>query len=394
MKIGMIGLGKLGMPVAEAIQQHGHEVWGWDINPDLWKQLPEGMELAPGWEMVKNDLDIIFVAVQTPHKPEHDGTHMLTGEWADFDTSHLLRVLEELDRYAELLEKPTVTVAVISTVLPQTFEREITYKYPRLELTYNPLFISMGNVIADYNNPEFILLGGPHTEKVEEFYESLTLNTRTTMAPIIATDYTTAEAIKVSYNTFITAKTVLANTWGQICEKLHINSDDLFRAWTLSDQRLISERYLQAGMSDGGPCHPRDNIALAHLSERLNLEYNYFEHLMEARQSHEEWLADMCISYNNLHDFPGPITVFGTAFKPGTDITEGSPALLLARILDRRKQAYVMSDDPTNTGKTNFIATKHERYKDIKWPQGSIVIDPFGYIPYQEGVKVIRVGRK
>ena len=80
-----------------------------------------------------------------------------------------------------------------------------------------------------------------------------------------------AELIKVSYNTFITMKICLANTVAEMSHKLNnINSDNVMDALKLANQRLISDKYLNGGMGDGGGCHPRDNIALSWLSQKVD----------------------------------------------------------------------------------------------------------------------------
>lgn len=110
----------------------------------------------------------------------------------------------------------------------------------------------MGTVLEDYLNPEFNLIGVESEEaadKLEAFYSTIN------EAPPVRTDITTAEGIKVSYNTWITAKTVIANAWGELAEKTGMDFDDIKRAWDLSGKRLISTRYMNAGMSDGGGCH-------------------------------------------------------------------------------------------------------------------------------------------
>lgn len=368
MKVGMIGLGKLGHPVAQAMQEQ-HDVMGWDVDPRT--RGYNDMDIVWTREMV-HMVDFVFVAVQTPHQKQFDGTHLLTRERADFDYEYLLDALTEIDDACV-----PITVAVISTCLPGTLER-IAADFPNLNIVYNPMFVGMGSVIEDFKHPEFVLLGGLNTSRVREFYEQTYED-----VPIIETDYTTAEAIKVSYNTFITAKTVLANTWGQICHELGIDVDELYDAWALATDRLISPRYLKAGMSDGGPCHPRDNIAMSWLSNELGLPHNYFDGLMTAREQHEMFLADLIPK--------GEVVIFGRSFKPEAALEDGSAALLLANILWKRQ--VIHEEDPV-PGQVNFIATEHERYKDVEWPKGSTVIDPFGIIDDQEGVDVIRVGRK
>lgn len=401
-KVGMVGMGKLGIPVSLAIESKGYEVHGSDVNPDVQKYLDErkipyeerGLQpLLDGTEVtlidngqIVEESDLVFVAVQTPHDPEYEGVTRLPDKRVDFDYRRLVDVVAELSKTAAELDKETI-IAVISTCLPGTYEREIKpLLNDYVDFIYAPQFIAMGNVVEDYLHPEFNLIGHDHrpdtAERMVEFYG--TIND----APPMVTDVTTAEAIKVSYNTFITSKIVLANLWGEIAHKTGANVDDIFKAWSLSEKRLLSDKYLRAGLGDGGGCHPRDNIALSHLAREIDLSNDFFETLMLARESHLEWLGSIAEGYG------GRIVILGKSFKPETNIETGSPSRLIHNIMSETGNPEIYEDMDFDEPCTVIIGTQHERYKDIKFPPGSVVIDPHGIIQDQDGVKVIRIGRK
>jgi UDPglucose 6-dehydrogenase len=146
----------------------------------------------------------------------------------------------------------------------------------------------MGTTINDFMNPEFVLMGIDDLDAantLKKFYS--TLHSK----DVFECSINEAELIKVSYNTFITMKICLANTVTELSHKLtNINSDKVMGALKLSNQRLISSKYLDGGMGDGGGCHPRDNIALSWLSREVDLSYDWYENLMISREKHTEWL--------------------------------------------------------------------------------------------------------
>lgn len=407
MKVGMIGLGKLGLPVAVAIDSKGHDVFGFDVDAKVHDYLTLGQipyrekDLQP--LLAKNDVrwtdsiaevvkrsDLIFVAIQTPHQSQFAGDTVIPEDRADFDYTHLTAGLRAVaNACADLCTKKTV--AVISTCLPGTFRARIK---PLLngfvDYVYCPLFIAMGTVLQDYLYPEFNLIGVESesaADHLEEFYRSIN------MAPPLRTDVTTAEGIKVSYNTWITAKTVIANAWGELSERLGMNFDDIFKAWSLADQRLISTRYMSAGMSDGGGCHPRDNIALSWLAEQCGQSHNIWDDLMTARENYEGYHAHVAAAASREKGLP--LVVLGTAFKPETDIKTGSAAMLMADILRHLGERFLHVDDLNPLPPAvYFIATQHKRYAGYEFPPGSLVIDPFGFIEDREGVIVKRLGRR
>lgn len=403
MRVGFVGCGKLGLMVALAIESCGHQVKGYDINPDIAKYL-DGTKQYPYTERGSGCLfpitkmkmvplaelcdwaDILFLAPQTPHETQYEGHLPLPETRADFNYDYLRMCVGDVCRE---LVRPT-TCVLISTVLPGTLERDVLpVLNSNFRLVYEPLFIAMGTVIHDFLHPEFVLIGLHDTQAAKEltkFYS--TIHTK----PLFFTDLKTAEGIKVFYNTFITAKTVLANLYGEMAERLGMNVDDIFQALSLATDRLLSPKYLQAGMGDGGGCHPRDNIALSFIARKCGLSFDFFTALMRAREKHCEWLADLIEQHmGNLE-----IVILGTAFKPETNIETGSPALLLSAILNRRGLGHGLWQEwlPKQTRpKLYFIGCKHARWAKVQFLEGSVVIDPFRYIPEQRGVEVIPIGK-
>jgi UDPglucose 6-dehydrogenase len=197
-------------------------------------------------------------------------------------------------------------------------------------------------------------------------------------------------------------KITFANTWMEICHKIPgTDVDAVTNALALATTRVISPRYLNGGMGDGGGCHPRDNIALSWLARELDLSYDFFEGLMLARERQTEWLAELMESY----DPPGKErmlkVILGKSFKPETNITVGSPAVLLKNLLQERGHDVEMYDPYVDVGlpaprypaSVFLVGTKHPDFVDFNFPAGSIVIDPWRYIQPRPGIRVVSVGR-
>lgn len=409
MKVGMIGLGKLGLPVAIAIDMHNHDVMGYDINPDVMqKNKCFYKEAGPNNEEsiepflqksnlrfgsiseVVNHSEIIFLAVQTPHEERYEGITPLPYERVDFNYEYLLKAFKSVSDEA-LKQKKEIVVVVISTVLPGTFRNKIvplSNKY--IKLCYNPFFIAMGTTMPDYLNPEFVLFGvwdNDAANKAELFYKSIHKK------PFYKTAVENAELIKVTYNTFIGMKIAFANTVMEICHNTPgSNVDEVTNALKMATHRLISPRYLTAGMGDGGGCHPRDNIALSWLAKEKNLSYDFFESMMLARENQSLWLVDLMCEHKL------PKVILGKAFKPETHITLGSPSILCQNFLNKRGHDVIVYDPYVDNEKPNFvksvflIGTKHNIFKEFNFPEGSVVIDPWRYIPDNDKINLIRVG--
>jgi UDP-N-acetyl-D-mannosaminuronate dehydrogenase len=139
MKIGFIGLGKLGLPCAEVIATKGHEVNGYDIVDVDSKYVSVKPTIA---ECVA-DREIVFIAVPTPHDPAYDGraptAHL---EPKDFSYDIVKSVVAEANEH---MSKDQLLV-LISTVLPGTTRREFIPLITNPRFVYNPYLIAMGTV--------------------------------------------------------------------------------------------------------------------------------------------------------------------------------------------------------------------------------------------------------
>ena len=410
MKIGYVGLGKLGLPVALSAARW-HDVVGYDPAPQAAEALssrvyPHREEMAQKYlqsttlQMVSSvddvvrHADVVFVLVQTPHLEDFEGVTRLPDDRVDVDYSYLKKAVSQVAAAAEARGGRRVVLSVMSTVLPGTIAREIK---PLLNkwtaLVYNPAFPAMGTAIPDFEAPEFVLLGVDDqdaADAVREFYHFV-------KAPVVEMSVASAEATKVFYNSFISAKIGLANAWMEICHRLGADVDDVSRALSLGTARILSPKYMKGGMGDAGGCHPRDNIALSWLSRNLGMGYDLFGDLMRVRERQTEWLAGLCASRAGGR----PVVVLGKAYKSETNLTVGSCATLLKNILAESVPGVEQFDphvDPPRTFDSPavfVVATDHAAFYDERttYPKGSLVIDPWGRMADREGVEVVRVGR-
>jgi UDPglucose 6-dehydrogenase len=401
MKIGFVGTGKLGLPVSLMYATKGHELLCFDTNSNFYKENADpidflfdeerdpdnngslkewliGKELNLKFTDLKTVItnsDIVFVAVQTPHDIKYEGSTRLPDDRVDFDYTYLRNAMIDI---SNVCISP-VPVVIISTVLPGTIRREIIpYLSDNIKLCYNPYFIAMGTVASDCLFPEFILLGTHDswaTETVMSFYKTIC------NCPVFSTSIENAEMIKVTYNTFITTKVVLANTIMDLCTRLPgTDCDEVIRGLSLGTRRIISPSYLKGGMGDGGGCHPRDNIALSWLTRNVGLHYDLYDSIMKIRESQCETIAKIIKSEYQRTNMN--VYLLGKSFKPNTSITTGSSAVLLGEILKEYGIPFTFHDP--HIEKTDIleqpsifcVTCSHDKFLSYKLPDGSILIDP------------------
>ena len=401
--VGFIGIGKLGMPCAETMAQK-YSVTGYDIYP---KQ-SDKIKISDNLRGAVVGQDIVFVAVQTPHDPDYDGSQPITHlPNKDFDYTTVKEVLTQIDAWAS----PEQMVVLISTVLPGTVRRELRPCITNARFIYNPYLIAMGSVEWDMVNPEMVIIGtedGNETTDARElidFYQPLMENN----PRYIVGTWDEAESIKIFYNTFISTKVGLVNMIQDVAMKNgNINVDVVTDALAKSTTRIMSPKYMKAGMGDAGPCHPRDNIALRWLAENLQLGYDIFDTVMHAREMQARNLAKFLKRIQVEKNLP--IFIMGKAYKPDVDYCDGSYSLLIGHYLDEL-QAKFYYVDPLTGDKPPFddvpviALLAHNRsvtygYTGEQAAQelyctisnGSVIVDPWRNFPRLDNFEVIHYG--
>lgn len=402
MKIGFIGLGKLGMPCAEAIASKGHDVSGYDINTVGSTLVTVKSSIR---DMVK-DRDVVFIAVPTPHDAKYDGrgptSHLRTKDF-NYDI-----VKDCIIKANENMNKDQLLV-LISTVLPGTTRREFANLVTHTRFVYNPYLIAMGSVGWDMVNPEMIMIGtadGSETgdaKQLVDFYKTIMENNP---RYVIGT-WDECECIKVFYNTFISAKIGLVNMIQDVAIKQgNIDVDVVTDALAKSTMRIMGPQYMKAGMGDGGACHPRDNIALRFLAEKLDLGYDLFDAIMTAREKQARNLAEFLIDKSDQGALP--IYIHGKAYKPGVEYLDGSYSLLIGSYIESMGHTVTYIDPLTNDNvefANGVILLAHNKrvtyeYRGFEEQQdfycdivpGSIIVDPWRTTPNIEGCTVIHYG--
>ena len=403
-KIGFIGLGKLGLPCAEAFASQ-YPTSGYDIT----KVQSKTVEVKQSIRDVVDSSDIIFIAVPTPHDPKYDGSQPISHlENKDFDYSIVIDVCKEVNEHATKQQ----LVVLISTVLPGTTRKNFVNLLSNTRFIYNPYLIAMGSVAWDMVNPEMVIIGtedGSETtdakELIDVYKEIMENNPR-----YVVGTWDEAEAIKIFYNTFISAKIGLVNMIQDVAEKSgNINVDVVTDALKHSTMRITGHKYLTAGMGDAGPCHPRDNIALRYMAQELGLNYDLFDAIMGAREIQAKNIATRLCRLAGEYNLP--IYIHGKAYKPNVPYVDGSYSLLIGHYIENEykdKVTYIdpLTEDSNPTSICGVVLLAHNQkitygYSGVTEKQplyceiedGSIVVDPWRtYTTDNPKVKVVHYG--
>jgi UDPglucose 6-dehydrogenase len=170
-----------------------------------------------------------------------------------------------------------------------------------------------------------------------------------------------------------------------------MNVDVVTDALSNSTHRIMSKRYMTAGLGDAGACHPRDNIALRYMSDKLGLGYDLFDAIMLAREIQAENMAKKCLEYGKN------VTIIGKAYKPSVPYTNGSASMLVGYYVEKHGGTVNYFD--INTGDTDLKKEWSQVYLIGYWepyveqavsniPAQAVIIDPWRKLTVDDPTKV------
>jgi UDPglucose 6-dehydrogenase len=362
MDIAIVGSGYVGLVTGVCLAHIGHNVVCCDNNPDKIKVLRSGK--LPIYEPGLDDLmakyvksgritftasiadaskkaSVIFIAVGTPSKKNGDA-----------DLTYIENVAREvalnMDSYKLLVEKSTVPAQTgdriartIRLNLPAKF-RQKDGKPVEFDVASNPEFLREGSAVADFMNPDRIVIGveSKRAERLlREIYKPL-------KAPMVVTNLATAEMIKHASNSFLATKISFINSVAQICERVGADVEKV--AEGMGYDRRIGRSFLNAGIGYGGSCFPKDVDAFVCLAEKSGYDFKILKSVREVNEAQKAWFT------RHIEDKlwivkDKTIAVWGLAFKPNTDDMRSAVSLTVIGAL-QNEGARIQAYDPQAMG--------------------------------------------
>ncbi|MCS7197416.1 MAG: UDP-glucose/GDP-mannose dehydrogenase family protein [Candidatus Bipolaricaulota bacterium] len=361
MRITVLGTGYVGLVVAACLADSGNDVIGVDNDIDKVAQLQSGHSpiYEPGLEELlerniregrlrfTTDLseavrrsEIIFIAVGTPSNP--DGS---------VDLSQVFAVAEGIAHAMNgpkiIVIKSTVPVGTAEQV-QQIIARSTPYQF---DIVSNPEFLKEGAALNDFLKPDRIIIGTSSSKAAEVMKELYAPFVRTEK-PIILMDNRSAEMTKYASNLMLATKISVMNELANLCERVGADIEQV-RKGVGADSR-IGYAFIFPGVGYGGSCFPKDIKALIHLGRQLECPL----HIAEAVEAvnHEQRLRFLEKIYKHFRrDLHGRrITVWGLAFKPGTDDMREAPSITIIQHL-LSQGATITAHDPKANGTARAI---------------------------------------
>ena len=356
MKISVLGCGYLGAVHAACMAKLGHDVLGYDVDQAKIQDLSAGLPpfYEPGLESLLADAlatgrlhfssdptdlrgrTVHFLCVGTPQKH---------GEYAA-DLTFLRAAVEDLlPNLAPgdvVVGKSTVPVGTADWVAELMRERE-----PDATLVWNPEFLREGHAVEDTLAPDRIVFGLPDGDRANLAEQVMSEVYATPIAagtPVIVTDYTTAQLVKVAANSFLATKISFINAMAELCEA---TGGDVTRlADAIGHDARIGRSFLNAGLGFGGGCLPKDIRAFMARAGELGVDQalTFLREVDSINMRRRVRMVDLAREECQGSIVGRRIAILGAAFKPNSDDVRDSPALNVAAQMSLQGAQVVVTD--------------------------------------------------
>jgi UDPglucose 6-dehydrogenase len=370
-RISVVGCGYLGAVHAACMADLGHDVVGYDVDEEKVGALSRAAApfFEPGLdELVAAglargrlrfttdradlaDAGVHFVCVGTPQKHGEPAADL---RFVDAAFDDLLPVLA-----------PGAVVAGKSTVPVGTAERiaeRMAVEAPQATLVWNPEFLREGHAIEDTLRPNRLVYGvpdgdaGEHARRVmDEVYAAVL----TEGMPLVVTDYTTAQLVKVAANSFLATKISFINAMAELCEAA--GGDVAQLAEAIGYDPRIGPAFLRSGLGFGGGCLPKDIRAFMARAGELGVDQalTFLREVDSINMRRRVRMVDLAREVCGGSIVGVRIGVLGAAFKPNSDDVRDSPALSVAAQMSLQGADVVVTDP-------RAIANAQAKWPDLK----------------------------
>lgn len=346
MNITIVGIGKLGLGFSLILERGGFNVLGVDINKNYVDSLnnktfttkePKYEEYLKNSSNFKatTDLqeglefsDIIFIIIQTPNS---GGDKM-------YDHTFLSNLLENINKL-----KPNKKDIIIGcTVMPKYIDnigKSLLEDCNDCYLSYNPEFVAQGDIIRGFSNPDIILLGTENNNLVPKIKEIYTKTTLTDPKFCILKPLD-AEIVKISLNGFITTKLSFANMISDVCDNVGADKEKVLDS--IGSDSRIGTKYFKPGYSFGGPCFPRDTVALKMFVEQSGINTELLESTTKYNQEHIKFHTQQLLRQNK-----DVYIIENICYKEDSKvfIIEESAKLKIAKLLVEKGKQVIIKDE-------------------------------------------------
>ena len=337
MKIAVAGTGYVGLSIAVLLSQK-HEVVAYDILPEKVDMINHRILPIKDAEMetyfqekelhlratndaqeAYRDADYIVIATPTNYDDQQD----------HFDTSAVESVIEEAlayNRHGSIVIKSTIPVGYV---------KKVREKYQTQRILFSPEFLREGKALYDNLYPSRIVVG-EQSEEARIFAELLKESTYVKDVPVLLTQPTEAEAIKLFANTYLAMRVAFFNEIDTYCEINQLNTQQIINGIGLDPR--IGNHYNNQSFGYGGYCLPKDTKQLK--ANFAGVPNNIITAVVDANDTRKHHIANRI-----LQKHPKTIGIYRLTMKKDSDNYRKSAIFDVIELL--REHADILIYEPT-----------------------------------------------
>jgi UDPglucose 6-dehydrogenase len=423
MKVSVVGAGYVGLVTGACLAKLGRTVRCIDIDSVRIGQLLRGeMPIAePGLQqLVRLGQKAGTLTFHVSHEAARDTELMIVavdtldagGNWT---ADAVLRAVTDLAADTTLPRR----IVVRSTLMPGTAVRLLAAARrhdPGVEMAHNPEFTREGSAVADFLSPERIVIGVERSAGLSALAQMVGRLYEGVPAPVIVTDLTTSETIKVASNVFLATKIAFANELARLCAAAGADVHTVVDA--MGRDPRIGRAFLSPGPGFGGACLPSQARALPIAANGLGVRTPLIDSVAHSNDEAMRWIVEVAKSNLGGSAEDRTVAILGLTFKAGTDDLRDSPAIFVARLLaeggatlrlydptDARRAlsliqragadvtAFDAATDAVAGSDAVIVMTEWPEFQTLDWPsiakqmRGHVVVDGRGVLDSAAALK-------